>query len=120
MKLERRSPFPLTPSNKNDYNTRTRIADERDVHKMTFGKIGSLQEFSNAGKFQLGHVAVWKRALSADEVQKVRAASVMRATRENFCCDMKGSKSKHFLISSTFFIRFNIRIGLQKKTEHFG
>ena len=94
LKLERLLPSPIQKDHgvfdELDDNTN----DERDLHKITFGKIGALQEFDGAGKFQLGHLAIWKRALGSNEMKEVYEANVKQESRYEFCCASKQMEGK--------------------------
>jgi hypothetical protein len=82
------------------HRRRQAIVDERDVHKMTFGQVGPLREMKLAGKFQFGHLAIWRKALGQDEVDRVFKVNVRHKTqRDKFCCaekKIKGIKQKQF------------------------
>lgn len=100
LKLESLSPRLLG----NVFDNSRIIISERDLNKITFGKVGSLEDFRQAGKFQLGHLAIWKRALGADEIKRVYTINVGYSSKNRFLCDNKWIKCKECLsVWITFF-----------------
>lgn len=62
---------------------------EQDAHKVTFGQVGSLREMDNRGKFELAHIAIWKKVLKADEVKALYKMTVKTDHDVTFCCNGK-------------------------------
>lgn len=82
--------------NQEGYSRSSRIViNERDLNKITFGKVW--QDFHKAGKFQLGHLGIWKRALGSEEIKKVYTVNVKQSSKNEFCCNSKRIEGKQYI-----------------------
>ena len=67
--------------------------NEFDVHKLLFGRVGPLRTMKHAGKFQFGHLAIWRKALTDEEVKKTYRVNInSKLLNYQFCCVKKEQK----------------------------
>ena len=98
LKLSTHLPEVIPTNNKNTVSLKDhgeqhhhrQIIDERDVRRITFGQVGPLREMKHAGKFEFGHLAIWRKALGKGEVESVFKVSVRHKSQNDvFCCERK-------------------------------
>ena len=79
--------------NQSEELTRADENSKKREMKMYLARYDARKETENNGKFDIGHFAIWSKALLPDEVQKIYDASVVLPPSAELCCYKINSES---------------------------